>query len=450
MAKKRAPNNNNNNKKKSTVAAISHARLDDEDDNNASDNSSPRSSNKWKGPKWSKRGAGEKKNSKQGGKNKNSNHSNNNSDDEHLRRTIEADGCRTVIEMAADGNCLFRSLSDQLYHDYGNGHISVRREVCDFLEAHRDDFSAFLLLEEEEEDVTDFDAYVREMREHGTWGGNVELVVASRLYDRNITIFSYPNSNNSVQKGTGAPAELSAFTIHHDHDDNEHDAARKRKNRLPDILLSFHENGHYNSVRDSTNGNGRPPPPIKTYVKPSSSESAEYNDEYGDTDRDDDGEDDEYDHHDDEYHDHHRYHNNNQQQQQQQVDSDTEQEKTDTSQQSATTSSSTSSTASTVDMDEHEQQEAASTTSVVPPPKTEAAKRIKKNDACPCGSGTRYKKCCWAREKNAARVQQLQKSNKILEESSVSAQPETKDGGDDDDDDDAEVVMNGNFRVLTI
>lgn len=407
------------------MAAINHARLDDNDnDDDNGSNNNPRS--KWKGPKW-KRGA---KNNAKHGKNSSNN---SNSDDNHLRRTIESDGCKTVIEMAADGNCLFRSLSDQLYHDYGNGHEHVRSEVCDFLEAHRDDFCAFLLLEEDEEDVTDFDAYVNEMRGYGTWGGNVELVVASRLYDRNITIFSCPtaqNNNNSVhdsEKGSAAaaapPAELSAFTIHNDHDDNEHDAAIKKKNRLPDILLSFHENDHYNSVRDSRHG--RPPPPTKTYVKPSSSE--DYND-------DDD---------DDEYNDH-RYNNNHQQHD----DYDTE-EKTNTS---------ASSSSSSVDLDdEHEQHEqeetspatntaaAAASTTAAAPPKPEA-NRFKKNDACPCGSGKRYKKCCWAREKHAARVQQMQ-STTVVEESSTTSAAAPQEGTKQDD---AEVVMSGSFRVLTI
>ena len=51
--------------------------------------------------------------------------------------------------MSADGNCLFRSLSDQLYYDYGNRHDEVRSEVCDYLEVHEDEFSIFLVLDEE-------------------------------------------------------------------------------------------------------------------------------------------------------------------------------------------------------------------------------------------------------------------------------------------------------------
>ena len=86
--------------------------------------------------------------------------------------------------MAADGNCLFRSLSDQLYWDYGNNHENVRSEVCDFLALSKEDFKFFLVLDENEddEDAADFESYVSKMRTPGEWGGNVELVAAARLY----------------------------------------------------------------------------------------------------------------------------------------------------------------------------------------------------------------------------------------------------------------------------
>lgn len=86
--------------------------------------------------------------------------------------------------MSADGNCLFRSLSDQLYYDYGNNHEEVRSDVCDYMEEYKDDFKHFLVHDEEDddEDAADFETYVRNMRESGEWGGNLELVAAARLY----------------------------------------------------------------------------------------------------------------------------------------------------------------------------------------------------------------------------------------------------------------------------
>lgn len=97
---------------------------------------------------------------------------------------VSIDGTRTVVDMASDGNCLFRSLADQLYADYGNHHDRVRADVCDFMERHQDEFSGFLVLDETESDhdAQDFASYIAAMREEGEWGGNLELVAAARCY----------------------------------------------------------------------------------------------------------------------------------------------------------------------------------------------------------------------------------------------------------------------------
>jgi OTU domain-containing protein 3 len=146
-----------------------------------------------------------------------------------------------IADMAADGNCLFRSLSDQLYGDYGNMHEEVRSEICDYMEQNKDDFQVFLVLDDdscvEGDDGKDFESYIETMRGEAEWGGNLELVAAARLYERKVTVFS---------------AALSAYTIEPD-----------VKPSGPDILLSFHDNDHYNSVRDEK----APPRPILKRIK---------------------------------------------------------------------------------------------------------------------------------------------------------------------------------------
>jgi hypothetical protein len=93
------------------------------------------------------------------------------------------DGTKSIREMASDGNCLFRSISDQLLGDYGEQHSHVRRKLCDFLETKEDEFIHFLFLgEEEDADAETFEDYVTMMREDGEWGGNLELVIASQYY----------------------------------------------------------------------------------------------------------------------------------------------------------------------------------------------------------------------------------------------------------------------------
>ena len=95
-----------------------------------------------------------------------------------------------IIKMDADGNCLFRALSDQLFGDGGARHEEVRRAVCDYIADRKEDFEPFLLGDDDDEDVMDIDVYIETMMEDGSYGGDVELNAASKLYRRNIKIYS--------------------------------------------------------------------------------------------------------------------------------------------------------------------------------------------------------------------------------------------------------------------
>ena len=81
-----------------------------------------------------------------------------------------------IKEMNADGNCLFRSIADQLsYHQrdsfvFGasktNGmHVVVRQDVCDYLSQYKDEFQHFLLMDDDDEDVFNVDEYIEKMRQ---------------------------------------------------------------------------------------------------------------------------------------------------------------------------------------------------------------------------------------------------------------------------------------------
>lgn len=80
------------------------------------------------------------------------------------------------------------ALSDQLYGD-PNHHARLRKEVrleahqtCDQLEAHPDKYAAFVETEKP------FDAYVKAMRESGTYGGHLELAAFAQLQQKPIRI----------------------------------------------------------------------------------------------------------------------------------------------------------------------------------------------------------------------------------------------------------------------
>ena len=181
-----------------------------------------------------------KQKSRQKNKRQQQNHQIDNDDDDNdtnFRNSLLNQG-NIINEMDSDGNCLFRSISDQLYHDNGSRHDIVRHDVCEHLSTNKEEFKHFLLLEDDDEDVLDIDEYIEKMRQDGEWGGNVEIVVASRVYKRNIMVFSGEYSNGALQivcddddekekkNGCGGGA-----------DDNDHG-----------LLLSYHGNDHYNSV----------------------------------------------------------------------------------------------------------------------------------------------------------------------------------------------------------
>jgi hypothetical protein len=133
-------------------------------------------------------------------------------------------------------------------------------------------------------------------------------------------------------------ANLAALTI--DHGSGEKPAG-------PSLLISYHDNQHYNSVRD--NSMPKPPPPVRTFVRIV---------ETGETTAIEVG-----------------------------------------------TTSALHGSEKTKSNDESKEQDDVSED--VPAVQIDAKQKVKKNSQCPCGSGLRYKKCCLAKEKHAVRVQNL-------------------------------------------
>ena len=87
-----------------------------------------------------------------------------------------------VMEM--DGNCLFRSIVDQLAGN-GNGpeqHLLVREDVMNYMDKHSDFFSLFV------EDDEGFADYIDRMRQPGQWGGPMELSALALVYNLKLII----------------------------------------------------------------------------------------------------------------------------------------------------------------------------------------------------------------------------------------------------------------------
>lgn len=123
-----------------------------------------------------------------------------------------------IVNIEPDGNCLFGALGDQL-RGRDADHAQLRREVVDFVQAHPNDFAAFI------EDDEPFEDYCQRLREDGTWAGNIELQAASLLYEVNISVHQAEQPVWTIQNFEGKGQK--ARTIH----------------------LSYHNGDHYNSVR---------------------------------------------------------------------------------------------------------------------------------------------------------------------------------------------------------
>jgi len=83
--------------------------------------------------------------------------------------------------MGADGNCLFRSIADQL-EGHEKLHRKYRQEAIDHINANRDDFAPFI------EDDETIDQYLSDMQKDGNWGGQIELTALSAVFKFNYIV----------------------------------------------------------------------------------------------------------------------------------------------------------------------------------------------------------------------------------------------------------------------
>ena len=120
-----------------------------------------------------------------------------------------------INEVGGDGNCFFRSFSDQM-EGTESSHLNYREMACDYIEENKEFIKFFI------EDDQTIDDYIKEMRKSGTWGGNIEVYSLSMLLNVNFYIFLY-NRPLYIVKNHDIP--------------------------IRNIYLSYHEGNHYNSVR---------------------------------------------------------------------------------------------------------------------------------------------------------------------------------------------------------
>lgn len=113
-------------------------------------------------------------------------------ENEKLDSVLSKEGLR-VEEIAADGHCLFRSVSRQLHLLDGGDVLTVeylRHLTAQYMLSHPQEFAAFLIAEDGElEDVQSYAARVTG-KSPILWGGEPELVALSGALGRDIIVYS--------------------------------------------------------------------------------------------------------------------------------------------------------------------------------------------------------------------------------------------------------------------
>lgn len=135
-----------------------------------------------------------------------------------------ADGGLHIAEVDADGNCLFRAISHQLFMNEDH-HMEIRLKCVAHIEKHRRRFESFCSV--------NFDDHIKRMRRIGTWGDDLEIKALEEIYDRIICIYS-TDSHSAV------PVPIAS---------NFNEQALLGRD-VPPMKLSYHGSCHYNSVFD--------------------------------------------------------------------------------------------------------------------------------------------------------------------------------------------------------
>ncbi|KAL4160265.1 hypothetical protein PRNP1_000836 [Phytophthora ramorum] len=141
----------------------------------------------------------------------------------HYRESLQATLGLQICDIEGDGNCLFRSVSHQVYGDDSH-HALVRAACMDYMESEKEYFEPYVV-----GDMAAFMRYLRYKRRDGVWGDDPELQALCELYDRPAEVFAYD------------PAEgfrkLRCF----------HENSALSRSRPP-IRLSYYGGGHYDSL----------------------------------------------------------------------------------------------------------------------------------------------------------------------------------------------------------
>lgn len=126
-----------------------------------------------------------------------------------------------VRSVDGDGNCLFRSISHQVYGTEEQ-HFMIRQRACDYMVIEKEWFNSFVV-----GNLAEFDQYIEEKRQNRVWGDDPEIQALCEIFDRPAEIYAFSRTRG---------AQL-LRTFH---------AARSTSR--PPLRLSYYGGGHYDSI----------------------------------------------------------------------------------------------------------------------------------------------------------------------------------------------------------
>ena len=136
-----------------------------------------------------------------------------------------------------DGNCLFRTVSHQIYGTQEH-HGLIRRACVDYMENEAAYFSNFVALSVG--GFLTFADYLNNMRSDGEWGDEPEIQAMCEMYDRPADVYVYDE-------------EIGCRVVRRMHNVGE-SASVDPATRQP-LRLSFYGGGHYDSLVEVAAGN---------------------------------------------------------------------------------------------------------------------------------------------------------------------------------------------------
>ena len=172
-------------------------------------------------------------------------------EDEKFKKHLETLGY-FIREVGGDGNCLFRSVSEQIEGNENN-YQEYREKCINYMNENKDVFAPFI------EDDVPLDKYIEKMSQNGEWGGNLEIYALSMALEANFYIYIHEHPMYVVKN-----------------------FEKPKKN----IMLTYHDGKHYNSLRKLEEKNKEDKEKEEKKKKEKENEDNEENEESEDNEED--------------------------------------------------------------------------------------------------------------------------------------------------------------------